>query len=294
MNDASLIFREALQEKFGPLNWRPVPDGVIHRFRVPGDKPWTANGWYVLYADGIASGAFGNWKNGCSCKWSSRTPADPFEAELTARRLERARRQRESALRRKQSATAELAKRIWSEAKLADACHPYLVQKSIKPYYLRQSGGALLVPLFAYDLLMNLQRIYPNGSKRFLSGGKVKGCYSLIGNLEPGQPLYVAEGWATGATIHAHTGFAVACAMNAGNLLKVGYQLQRYYPDSDLIIAGDDDRQTEAEGKGNPGVELATKAASALGCAIVLPDFPLDAPMELTDFNDLASWRAAL
>ena len=293
MNNASFMFREALQKQFGFLNWLPVPDGVIHRFCVPGDRPWTANGWYVLHADGIASGAFGNWKTGCSRKWSARTPASPFEAELMARRLERAKQQRESDLRRKQDATSELAERIWSQAKLADSRHPYLVQKSIERYQLRQFGSALLVPMFDCDLLMNLQRIYPNGSKRFLSGGKVKGCYSLIGNPEPGKQLYVAEGWATGATLHAHTGVSVACAMNAGNLLNAGYQIQQFYPDSELIIAGDNDRQTEADGKGNPGVESAIKAANSLGCSFVLPEFPLDAPLELTDFNDLACWRAA-
>ena len=293
LEKAELAFRDALQATFGPLDWLPIPDGAIHRFRVPDDKPGTLNGWYVLHLDGIASGAFGSWKAGGSSTWSSRKPADPMEAELIRQRVKQAREQREADQTRRQIATASYAGTLWSEARPAAPENPYLTRKRIAPHRLRQRGDVLLVPLYADGYLCNLQRIAADGSKRFLSGGRVKGAYSPIGVLEPGQPLYVCEGWATGATIHAETGAAVACAMNAGNLLEVGRQLQRHYPDSPLIIAGDDDRQTEAEGKGNPGRAAATQAAAALGCGLVLPPFPADAPLGLSDFNDLANWRAA-
>jgi len=292
MTDTAIQFRDALQDVFGLLDWLPEADGSIHRFRVPEDKPNTLNGWYVLHLDGIASGAFGSWRDGSSHTWSSRKPADRLESALIAQRIEQARHQREAEQRQRQAAAAARAGRIWSDAQPACADHPYLTRKGIKPYRLRQSGDVLLVPLYADGRLMNLQQIMPDGSKRFLSGGRVKGCYSSIGRLERGKPLYICEGWATGASIHADTEHAVACAMNAGNLLEVGRQLQRQHPDSLLVIAGDDDRQTESEGKGNPGVEAASKAATALGCAMVLPVFPPDAPLALSDFNDLANWRA--
>ena len=293
LEKAEPAFRDALQATFGPLDWLPVADGTIHRFRVPDDKPGTLNGWYVLHLDGIASGAFGSWKAGSSKTWSSREPTSAHEAEQVRQRVEQAREQREAEQTRRQIATASYAGTLWSEARPAALEHPYLTRKRIAPHRLRQRGDVLLVPLYADGYLCNLQRIAADGSKRFLSGGRVKGAYSPIGVLEPGQPLYVCEGWATGATIHAETGAAVACAMNAGNLLEVGRQLQRHYPDSPLIIAGDDDRQTEAEGKGNPGRAAATQAAAVLGCGLVLPPFPADAPIDLSDFNDLANWRAA-
>lgn len=292
MNNPIAQFRDAMQAVFGQLDWMPIPDGNIHRFRVPEDKPNTSNGWYVLYLDGIASGAFGSWKAGSSNTWSSRKPTDMKEIQLVEQRIEYAKQQREEAQARQHIKAADKAGRIWCGAQPAQADHPYLLRKGIKPHRLRQSGDTLLVPLYADGLLMNLQRIYPNGAQRFPAGGKVKGCYSPIGRLELGEPLYIAEGWATGASIHEATGCAVACAMSAGNLLNVGRQLQRYYPENILIIAGDDDRKSEAEGKGNAGVEAATKAAAALGCAMVLPVFPPEAPLELSDFNDLASWRA--
>lgn len=293
MSCPTTMFHDALQSLFGPLDWLPIPDGAIHRFHVPGDKPGSRNGWYVLYLDGIASGAFGSWKAGIPQTWSSRKPVNRLEAHLIAKHIERAKQQRETDLSRRRLVAADRARLIWEAAQSAHPNHRYLTRKRIKPHRLRLSGDALLVPLYAGSVLVNLQRIYPDGTKRFLPGGRVKGCYSFIDDPRPKQPLYLCEGWATGASIHADTGYAVACAMNASNLLAVGHELQHLYPDSQLIIAADDDRESETQGKGNPGIEAATNAAIVLGCGLVLPEFPVDAPLALSDFNDLANWEAA-
>jgi putative DNA primase/helicase len=287
--DCVIAFRDAMQKTLGPLELLPVPDGTIRRFHVPGDKGGTLNGWYLLFPDGIASGCFGSWKAGSSHTWSSREPANKVEAEHLRQRSEQARRQREAEQHQRQQAAAEFANRLWRDARRADPAHPYLVAKGVRPFTLRQSDGVLLIPLVRDGQLVNLQRIKPDGSKRFLFGGMVKGCYSPLGIITPDQPLYVCEGWATGATIHAETGAAVACAMNAGNLLPVGQRLQRQHPDAVLIVAGDDDRMTD----GNPGKTAAIKAAAVLGRGLVLPQWPAHAPLTLTDFNDLANWRAA-
>ena len=63
-NDHSLMFLAALQAVYGPLDFQPVPDGKIHRFHVAGDKPGSLNGWYLLFADPIATGCFGSPKAG--------------------------------------------------------------------------------------------------------------------------------------------------------------------------------------------------------------------------------------
>jgi putative DNA primase/helicase len=286
--DAAIAFRDDMQASYGPLDLLPIPDGSIRRFHVPGDKVGTLNGWYLLFPDGIASGCFGSWKEGCSHTWSSRKPADYLEAQLIRQRIDEAKRQREAEQHHRNQNAAEQANRLWRGGTPPDWQHPYLKAKQIKPHGLRQSGDVLLVPLNYAGQLVNLQRIHPDGNKRFLYGGMVKGCYSPLGNIEAGQPLYVCEGLATGASIHEATGHAVACAMNAGNLLPVGQYLQRRRADTVLIIAGDDDRQTE----GNPGRTAANKAATALGCGVVFPSWPDDAPLTLTDFNDLATWRA--
>lgn len=288
--DCVSAFRDALQASYGPLEWVPVPDGTLRRFHVPGDKAGTCNGWYVLHLDGIAAGAYGSWKDaGTWHQWSSRAPANPREHEQLRQRIEQARRQREAEQHQRQQAAAEYAARLWRDARRADPGHPYLAGKGCRPHTLRQRGDVLLVPLSRDGVLVNLQRIHPDGAKRFLSGGMVKGCCSSLGSITAGQPLYLCEGWATGATIHEATGAAVACAMNAGNLLDVGRRLQRRYPDAVLVVAGDDDRQTD----GNPGRTAAIKAAAALGCGLVLPEWPAAAPVTLSDFNDLRQWQEA-
>ena len=287
--DCVTAFRDALQGHYGPLDWLPMPDGTIHRFHVPDDKPGTLNGWYLLFADGIASGCFGSWKAGTSHTWRSRKPADHLEEQLIRQRNEQAKRQREAEQHQRQQATADYANRLWRDARRADPGHSYLIAKRVRAYNLRQSGDVLLVPLYYAGQLVNLQRIYPDGAKRFLSGGMVKGCYSPLGSIVAGQPLYICEGWTTGATLHAETGAAVACGMNAGNLLEVGQRLKRQHPEAVPILAGDDDRMTE----GNPGRTAAIKAAAVLGCGLVFPPWSGAEPLTLTDFNDLANWRAA-
>lgn len=281
-------FRDAMQAELGPLDWLPVPDGQLHRFHVPGDRVGSNNGWYILHLGGVAVGIYGSWKAGGSHRWSSRAPADYREAEQLRQRIEQARRQREAEQHQRQQAAAEYAQRVWRDARRADPGHPYLVAKGVRSYTLRQRGAVLLVPLIYGGQLVNLQRIKADGSKRFLFGGMVKGCYSSLGVITPGAPLYVCEGWATAATIHAETGAAVAAAMNAGNLLAVGQRLQRQHSDAVPIVAGDDDRQTE----GNPGKTAAIKTAATLGCGLVLPPWSGAEPLTLSDFNDLANWRA--
>jgi putative DNA primase/helicase len=289
MTDATILFREALQTVYGPLDWLPLPDGAIHRFRVPDDKASTLNGWYVLYLDGIASGAFGSWKAGGTHTWSSREPADHRETEQVRQRIEQARRQREAEQHQRQLSAANLAQRWWRDARRADPDHPYLIAKGVRSYSLRQRNDELLVPLYSGGVLVNLQRIAPDGSKRFLFGGRIKGTYSPLGRITPGKPLCICEGWATGATLHQDGGYTVACAMNAGNLKPVALALRAEYHTTEIILAGDDDRMTE----GNPGRTAANAAAAACGALVTFPEWPADAPDTLSDYNDLATWSKA-
>lgn len=288
----ALAFRDAMQSLYGSLDWLPVADATLHRFHVPGDRTGSRNGWYVLFADGLAAGAFGSWRTGETHYWSNGKAATTAETEQVRQRIEQARRQREAEQHQRQRSAAKLANHWWDDACHAAPTHAYLVAKQVRRYALRQRGDELLVPLYHAGQLVNLQRIAPDGGKRFLSGGQVKGSYSPFGCITAGQPLYVCEGWATGATLHEATEAAVACAMNAGNLLSVGLELRRSHPEAMLIFAGDDDRQTEAVGKGNPGRAAANAAAVAVGGRVVFPDWPACAPPSLTDFNDLAVWRA--
>jgi len=200
------------------------------------------------------------------------------------------RRRSEERLKQERLAAVRQANHLWKMAKRADRLHPYLIDKQVSPLKLRQlSRGRLLVPLCIEGRLINLQIIDCQGEKRFLKSGQVTGCYSPIGTIREGCCLYVCEGWATGATLHMHTGNPVVCAMNAGNLKAVATAMRARYGSSlELVIAGDDDRQT----KNNPGRWAANRAAIATEALVVFPEWPANSPDSLSDFNDLHLWRS--
>jgi putative DNA primase/helicase len=220
--------------------------------------------------------------------------AEEIERQHYARQCEQrkqSKQQDDEETRAKWEQAAARARRNWALAGPADPNHPYLVRKRINPHHLRQLGIELLVPIYWRGELVSLQRIKANGKKLFLKGGRITGCYCLFGRIEPGVELFIVEGIATAATLHEQTGKPVAAAMNAGNLLPAGLELKRRYPDAVLIVGGDDDRAKEAEGKPNTGKLAAIHAAAMLSCGYVLPAWPEDAPLHLSDFNDLAVWR---
>jgi len=113
---------------------------------------------------------------------------------------------------------------------------------------LRVYKGALVVPVRdAAGHLHGLQFFGASGAKRLLKGGRVAGLYCLIGI--PGSTVCIAEGYATGASIHVATGYAVAVANNAGNLGPVSAVIREKHPEEQLIVRADDDAGTP----GNPG-----------------------------------------
>ena len=119
------------------------------------------------------------------------------------------------------------AGKILGQSKEAPDDHPYLLSKKVKPHGLKTSRSKLVVPLYDEEsVLQSLQFISPCGDKKFLSGGRTGGCYYQIGGV-PEKMLYVAEGFATAATVQETTGKPVAVAFNAGNLKPVAQALRK-------------------------------------------------------------------
>lgn len=135
--------------------------------------------------------------------------------------------------------------------------------------FLYIKRGTLVVPL--KDIggqLMSLQFIFESGSKKFLKYGQKSGCFHFIGDtVSAGEKLGIAEGYATAATIHEVTGLPVAVAFDAGNLLPVAQAFYEFMTHIQIVIFGDDDRETE----GNPGRTKALAAAQAVNGRAVFP-----------------------
>ncbi|MGH8128407.1 MAG: PriCT-2 domain-containing protein, partial [Gammaproteobacteria bacterium] len=127
--------------------------------------------------------------------WHCDAHQKPTSADIETRRLdvikraEREEAEREAAHRE----AAEKASSIWNGAGAAPVDHHYLLDKHAKPYGLRALKGLLLVPVRdTAGQLQNLQFIKGDGTKKFLTGGRVSGHYFGIGT--PGDTLCIVEG----------------------------------------------------------------------------------------------------
>jgi len=263
-------------------------DGKLHRFPTNGKDD---SGWYVFHDDGIPAGAFGDWRTGLSETWRADTGREltPGERAAHRARMDAMSREREAEDAKRKREARERAAAIWEAAKQAPDDHSYLTRKGVKACGLRVHEGVLVIPMRDGEELHSLQFIGQDGDKRFLSGGRVSGCSLLIGKAPdaPDGVLCIAEGYATGASIREATGYAVAVAFNAGNLLAVARALRSKYPEVKLILCADDDYATQ----GNPGLTKAREAARAVGALLSVPAFGEDRPEGATDFNDLARHR---
>ncbi len=245
-------------------------DGKLRRFASNG-KRGDGAGWYVLFSDGIPAGCFGDWRTGFTQTWRADIGRVLTPAEEAAHRdkAQAMRREREAEEARRKDEAKTRAVAIWKTATPAPDDHAYLTRKGIKAHGARLHKGALLIPMRADGVIHSLQFIGADGDKRFLTGGRVAGCYFSIGDTRGAAALCIAEGFATGATIHQATGYPVAVAFNAGNLLAVAKAMREKFPDLPLILCADDDRHTP----GNPGLTKATEAARAVGGLLVIPSF---------------------
>jgi len=265
--------------------------GAINRF--PDDGGDNDNGWCVLNVneDGTAGGVFGNWRDCSQQQWFHMPDGieQPDAKRILLQEQMKLSRERFAAEKAKKQEFAEQkAKNLWANGEIVKKGHPYLVKKRIQSLGLRQHTSLLLVPLYEnyQDYLdhpgrpLSLQLIGDDGNKKFLPGGKVAGCFHPIGIQADSDILYITEGYATGATVYEATGCPVIVAFNTGNLMAVSQKVKEQFPGKRIVIAADNDLNTEAKSGTNPGKKAATEVADALDIEYAL--CPVD-----SDYNDL-------
>jgi putative DNA primase/helicase len=287
------FFRQAVAEHGLNPPAEIIPDGRIHRFSSNG-KRGDLSCWYVLYPNEGRRpvGVFGDWRQGFNQTWTmdgtnTLTEAEKQDLKAKMKALIEADKQAKQAA---HAAAALTCTARWDGAAPANNHHPYLARKAVLSHGTRvEPFGLLLVPVCA-DLentrIQSLQTIAPDGSKRFVSGGQVKGGFFAIGSpSKTAKTVVIAEGFATAATIHEATGLPVIVAFNSGNLQAVCTAIHRLLPDALLVVAADDDWMTCP----NTGIESATQAALSVGGVMVKPWFDLRSRTpKATDFNDMA------
>ena len=264
------------------INDTIIADGVLHRCHVEGDKPGTKNGAYILHTDGKPAGWFHHFVSGTTGTWTASGKREPMSFAMRAQiEADKQRRQIEQAER--QQDAADKAKFIWHSAKpiIYPGQHCYLSRKHINAYLAKLYRDALVIPIFNESRdLVNLQFIDADGNKRFLSGGKKKACFSVIGDSSKEKKLLICEGFATGASLHQELGTFVMVAMDAGNLEPVAQTARRMFPDYEIIIAGDNDES-------GTGQKAARAAALAIGGKYIIPTTPGH------DWNDALTAKGA-
>lgn len=263
-------------------------DGKIHRFYNDGDKKGSKNGYYIGFESIFANQVYcyatvGSWKTGEKYTYKSgdENKLTPLQQDAFRKQRDAARRSYQLQRENEQTQAAFECHNILKTAKFKDVQHPYLMQKCVKAFGIGLIQNALIIPVRTINgQLTSLQFIYPNGDKIFKSDGRLKGCCHRFG-VPIDNTIYIAEGYATGATIHEVTGHAVAIAFYARNIIEVAKNIRNKYPDYDLVIAADNDRFTT----GNPGITCAKQAADMTGAEVLIPNFPEG--VNGTDFNDL-------
>ena len=252
-----------------------IADGVLHRFKIDGKL----NGAYVLHLDGKPAGYFEDFKQGIKQTWKSegqhKRLSDNERRAFKVLAAKQAHDRRIAEVNRHNQAAIK-AGFIWHNSLDAPGNHPYLIRKQIKPHGVHVYKQALVIPIFSHESqLVNLQFIDAEGNKRFLSGGKKKGCFFNFGT-EKTHRILIAEGFATGASLFENCGYLTVVAFDAGNLKDVAIVIKSLYPDSEIIICGDNDLN-------GVGQKKAIEAALACRGKYIVP------PKAGTDFNDVVN-----
>jgi len=156
----------------------------------------------------------------------------------------------------------------WDRAiPLDGGTNAYLARKQVAPHGCRSEGDALLVPMYNADGdIQSVQRIAPDGGKRFHTGAPVKHARLLLG-VHLGRTI-ICEGFATGASIHDAVPEQVCVSFSKDGVATMAREL--HANGVAIVIA--------AERK---GLEEFTALAREL-------DVPLAVPEAGDDFNDQA------
>lgn len=279
--------------------------------------------WYVLHEHAARSGrtyvagAYGFWGQIDATKIEpDYAGTDPAERA----QIERERKEAEAREREKRERLARFAAnraRAQYEGALDRAPCPYLDRKRVPAETPLKffADGTLVVPAYRYDetppRLAMVQKIAPDGEKRFNKHAAKHGAACLLGKVRTGRPVAIAEGVATALSVRLALArdVPVFVAFDAGNLEPVARIVRARWPASPVLICADDDWRTvcprhQAEGRTeqllgldrpdwcrcNPGLTYASEAAQAIGAAYVAyPRFPEHQERfdKATDWNDL-------
>lgn len=262
-----------------------IADGKIHRYSANYSKSASnISGWYIFNEIGndLVSGAFGDWSQDITGRFRSKEDEEltPEIRHLFQQKQQEMQEKLRAEKAEAEESTSRESTELFSSYAPAPLDHPYLQKKGLKNAYGAKTDGVnLVVP--AMDItgkIWSLQTISGDGAKLFKSGGRLKGCFWQVG---AGFPSFLAEGYATAASVYEATGKPCLIAFSANNLPNVA----QLFP-SVTIVADNDESGT--------GEKYAKKAAELTGCKYVLvPEKGMDANDYYTSGGNLRALLTA-
>lgn len=215
--------------------------------RFPGIGKGRSNrsGWCRIISPTLA--IFGDWSSNLSTVWRDDSHQD---TEVARRALEEARRRErefaERQRRRQREVAVEAAKLIEDSFLMR---HPYLETKGFPDAYGFVRGENLLIPMRDakwYKDVINIQQIAPDGTKRFLTGGRAAGAVHRLG-AKGARITVLCEGYATGLSLREALNLLpgpsqVIVCFSAMNLERVAplYPGAVVMADNDLSATGEE------------------------------------------------------
>ena len=173
-------------------------------------------------------------------------------------KLERKKRDREKEEKRRARKAEIAAIRVQSvlpKLSIPPSCNPYLKAKGLsgrvhsRVWYqgiefpnLCLKGGDLVIPLKRKGRIVSAQIIKPDGEKRFVPGGRVRGSYHALKFQSDSRVIALCEGFATAWTLALTRRFKyILACMSAANLSVVAQSI-RERDDWTFISVADRDK----------------------------------------------------
>lgn len=189
------------------------------------------------------------------------TPTDHARIEKQRQKAAKAAERQAAEVARQREAAAALAQRMELEAVgcMAEQV-PYLARKGLSGFgvevlahdYGHHKAGSLLVVLFNIDgVTTSAEIIDSEGRKMALAGGQKKGSAAYIEPLGDSLPenaahCGVVEGYATGLSVRALTGWPVFCGMSKAGLADAALIARYNCPKAQIVVCGDSGAEQEA------------------------------------------------
>lgn len=294
----------------------PIMDDKWHRLPVAGDKAGAKSGSCIAHMDGVPCGSVKNFKTGQETNWTaSQKAVIPSGLDI-----DRAKAVQVAKQKAEYNQSASIAKLVLSVAPPATK-HDYLDKKGVQAHNLylvpdknavnldnthlaiandwreakqmrqdfKDAGidkqvltkGDLIVPAVNERGDICTFQTISGSFKSFIKGAEKSGSFAVLGQIQNGHDVLIAEGYATAATLHEQTDKIVVVAFDVGNLQAVAPKIRQLTPESQIYIAADNDHNSHM----NVGIETATKVAQAIDAEIIAPKFELGE--KASDWNDL-------